>query len=784
MSYQVLARKWRPQNFHQLVGQEHVKQALINALTQQRLHHAYLFTGTRGVGKTTIARIFAKSLNCELGITATPCGKCSACQDIEAGRYIDLLEIDAASRTKVEDTREILDNVQYAPTRGRYKVYLIDEVHMLSKHSFNALLKTLEEPPEHVKFLLATTDPQKLPVTILSRCLQFNLSALSRTEIATQLQHVLGQEQIAFDDQALALLAKAADGSMRDALSLTDQAIAQTNGQVMSSQVKAMLGLMDSAWAKRILLSIVANEGVQLLDIVADLAKQNANSKSVLDDLLSLTHLLLLTQLVPEAAALSDEDAPFINEMSQLISPEQVQIYYQLLLGGKKDLQWAPDQRLGLEMVLLRLLAFKPAQTINSDAVTAKAPSRSAGAMSNIRQLLAQSSTVDNQGNVLEPISDKNSSILQAPESVTQQPQVLLTESLASDDTENEQLSSQFSDVISQADAIRAASEQQFAQHSSPNSDTERTDVAQHSTEATQPYEQSMSSDHDNITEPQHQIEEHEVENQPNDLNTHSVNVDQNSVTALENQMSGAQSAIAAILRNRNVSGSGQLHSSQHDNHAQPEQQVSPEVKKTEPQQGGLEPVEPVSPIKQQPALKKRADIKSRHVMDPANLAPELLVQISDQPSEPDEVEVEVIDIPEGFVSPLTEVRFAHQQDHWAQLIEQMGLGGRIRQFALHGVYQRNDNHVFLQVDATQQHLDSQVMRDKLTESLSAILEGTILLQIDFIESVENTPYLIQQDLDEKRWHHAKQVIENDDITVQFQQRFSATIDENSIRAL
>ena len=785
MSYQVLARKWRPQNFHQLVGQEHVKQALINALTQQRLHHAYLFTGTRGVGKTTIARIFAKSLNCELGITATPCGTCSACQDIEAGRYIDLLEIDAASRTKVEDTREILDNVQYAPTRGRYKVYLIDEVHMLSKHSFNALLKTLEEPPEHVKFLLATTDPQKLPVTILSRCLQFNLSALSRTEISTQLHHVLGQEQIAFDDQALALLAKAADGSMRDALSLTDQAIAQTNGQVMSSQVKAMLGLMDSAWAKRLLISIVANEGVQLLEIVADLAKHNANSKSVLDDLLSLTHLLLLTQLVPEAASLSDEDAPFINEMSQLISPQQVQVYYQLLLGGKKDLQWAPDERLGLEMVLLRLLAFEPSSTVNHATVPAESPSRSAGAMSNIRELLAQSSSADNLAN--SSASSKPAPRLTVPPIVPQQSHDALNESLTHElDTDNEdsQLSSQLTDVLSQADALRSASEQQFEQHATSHVQTELA-VAEHGTEVTQVNEsKAMLSELESSSARHNQIDEGVKENPNEEQSAHSATVEHNLVTSLESKMSGAQSAIAAILRNRNVSGSGQLHSGQPENQAIPQQQVPPEVKKTEPQQGGLEAVEPAPVSSQKPAARQRADLKSRHVMDPANLAPELLVQISEQVSEPDEVEVEEIAIPEGFISPLTEIRFAHQQDHWAQLIEQMALGGRIRQFALHGVYQRNDNQVYLKVDATQQHLDSQVMRDKLTESLSETLESAIVLQIDFIESVENTPYRIQQDLDEKRWHHAKQVIENDEITVQFQQRFSATIDENTIRAL
>jgi DNA polymerase-3 subunit gamma/tau len=345
MSYQVLARKWRPQTFHELVGQSHVKQALVNALTQNRLHHAYLFTGTRGVGKTTIARIFAKSLNCDEGISATPCGQCSSCVDIEAGRYIDLLEIDAASRTKVEDTREILDNVQYAPTRGRYKVYLIDEVHMLSKHSFNALLKTLEEPPEHVKFLLATTDPQKLPVTILSRCLQFNLNALSQAEIKQQLEHVLTHEQLNFDHDALSIIAKAADGSMRDALSLTDQAIAQTNGDIKNQAVQDMLGLMDTHYSQSLLAALLAQDGTALMNEVAQVASRNPNYIALLDDLIALTHVIQLSQLVPEAAALDSNNADYIEHVAAHTHAQQIQVYYQLLLNGKKDLQWAPEPR-------------------------------------------------------------------------------------------------------------------------------------------------------------------------------------------------------------------------------------------------------------------------------------------------------------------------------------------------------------------------------------------------------------------------------------------------------
>lgn len=360
MSYQVLARKWRPRQFSELVGQQHVKTALANALTSSRLHHAYLFTGTRGVGKTTIARIFAKSLNCETGITATPCGHCSACQEIDAGNFVDLMEIDAASRTKVEDTRDLLDNVQYAPSRGRFKVYLIDEVHMLSRHSFNALLKTLEEPPPHVKFLLATTDPQKLPVTVLSRCLQFSLKALTVVQIEQHLAQVLTAEQIPFEQAALALLAKAAKGSLRDSLSLTDQAIALTDSDIALEPVRQMLGLLDSSWAVQLLAALLASDVMQLQHVLQALLSQQSDYQQVLDDMLALLHLTALTQLQPTAAELS-EQADFIKQLAQQQSPEAIQLYYQLLLSGKRDLPFAPEPLIGLEMALLRAMAFVPA---------------------------------------------------------------------------------------------------------------------------------------------------------------------------------------------------------------------------------------------------------------------------------------------------------------------------------------------------------------------------------------------------------------------------------------
>ncbi|SNB55530.1 DNA polymerase-3 subunit gamma/tau [Marinobacter sp. es.042] len=360
MSYQVLARKWRPRTFEDMVGQEHVLQALIHALESQRLHHAYLFTGTRGVGKTTIGRLLARCLNCETGVTPNPCGECSSCQEIQEGRFVDLIEIDAASRTGVDDMRELTDNVQYAPTRGRYKVYLIDEVHMLTNQSFNAFLKTLEEPPEHVKFLLATTDPQKLPVTVLSRCLQFNLKRMTPEHIAGHLRHVLGAEEIPFEEPALWLLARAADGSMRDALSLTDQAIAFGNQKLSASDVSNMLGTIDQRDIERIVNALVEGDGPALLAEISRISDFAPDYSVILADLLSLFHRVTMEQVVPGSADNALGDAEQVQALARKLSAEDAQLFYQSALIGRKDLTITPDARMGFEMTLLRMLAFRP----------------------------------------------------------------------------------------------------------------------------------------------------------------------------------------------------------------------------------------------------------------------------------------------------------------------------------------------------------------------------------------------------------------------------------------
>ena len=383
MSYQVLARKWRPKSFETLVGQDHVVRALTNALEQNRLHHAYLFTGTRGVGKTTLARILAKSLNCETGISAKPCGVCNACTEIDKGRFVDLIEVDAASNTQVDAMRDLLDNAQYAPTSGRFKVYIIDEVHMLSKSAFNAMLKTLEEPPAHVKFILATTDPQKVPVTVLSRCLQFNLRQMAGTSITGHLQNILSQEHIQFEPTALHLIARAAAGSMRDALSLTDQAIAYGGQTVNEAEVRAMLGAIDQSYLYQLLDALLANDGGSLINQAKLMEERSISFEAALNDFAQLLHQIAIAQTVPESVADDLPEREVLLSLAQKIQPETLQLYYQIALLGRRDIGLAPDEFAGFTMSLLRMLAFTPSEsnataTANKSGQTTPVPSRPA----------------------------------------------------------------------------------------------------------------------------------------------------------------------------------------------------------------------------------------------------------------------------------------------------------------------------------------------------------------------------------------------------------------------
>jgi DNA polymerase-3 subunit gamma/tau len=811
MSYQVLARKWRPQTFHELVGQSHVKQALVNALTQNRLHHAYLFTGTRGVGKTTIARIFAKSLNCDKGISAEPCGQCSSCTDIEAGRYIDLLEIDAASRTKVEDTREILDNVQYAPTRGRYKVYLIDEVHMLSKHSFNALLKTLEEPPEHVKFLLATTDPQKLPVTILSRCLQFNLNALSQSEIHDQLAHVLNQEQLSFDDKSLSILAKAADGSMRDALSLTDQAIAQTNGNINHQAVQTMLGLMDTQYSQTMLAALLCQDGDALLQEVKAVVSRNPNFVALLDDLIALTHLIQLVQLVPSAAALDDTNRDFIEQVAQTTNAQQMQVYYQLLLNGKKDLQWAPDAKLGFEMIMLRLLAFQPTQFAQSQTPTNTQQQVKPSGAGALRDILKKS-TAQREQAASEQAPVAHSSQATA---VPSEPQPTQAEPIQAAKTEmahsHEPAQQVEATAVEQPDAgqqpqqsvetamvaeVQPAPQQQEPSHS------EQVPAAEYSSPkySSQDYMDDHDAEMDSSLAAQYDDVMNSAYDQGFTANEASAPQQQQTAPAqLQHQQSQAQSAIARILQDRNISGAGRLSgaATQTNTKAEPQPEAKPKAEQPlqqstattniQPQQQAMA-AEVKKPIPQQTGESsskvKKVDFREKHQTITENLAPELLEQINPQKAPEPVVEEASIPIPDDFESPISSIKFAHEQDEWAYLIKRMGLGGRMRQFALHSIFTKQNNQLHIEVDSSQRHLDSAVLRQKLNAALSEIYGHNVELSIEFADGVIDSPYLIQQKIDAGRHQQAIDVINNDENIVQFQQLFSAIIDENSIQAL
>jgi len=406
VSYTVLARKWRPKNFAELVGQQHVMQALSNALEQQRLHHAYLFTGTRGVGKTTIARIFAKALNCEQGITSKPCGSCSVCTSVDEGRFVDLIEVDAASKTKVDDTREMLENVQYAPVQGRFKVYLIDEVHMLSKSSFNALLKTLEEPPENVKFLLATTDPHKLPVTVLSRCLQFNLMRLTQEQIRGHLAFILEQEKIKFEDTALALIAKAADGSARDSLSILDQSIAFGAGEVGGDAVKDMLGLVDQQYTVDIVHALINSSADEVLEVIKKLSQIGVDYVALNNQLSEVFHQIMMIQVLGSLSEVGTVDEQLLQQAASAFSADRVQALYQIGLLAKQDMKLAPDVRIAFEMSLLRMLAFEVGAGVSSAEKKKLTETQAPQVSSNKNNKVNSSKQVNKTSQITENLTD------------------------------------------------------------------------------------------------------------------------------------------------------------------------------------------------------------------------------------------------------------------------------------------------------------------------------------------------------------------------------------------
>ena len=770
MSYQVLARKWRPNCFAELVGQEHVVSAISNALDNNRLHHAYLFTGTRGVGKTTIARIFSKSLNCETGLSASPCGKCSTCVEIEQGNFIDLLEIDAASRTKVEDTRELLDNVQYRPTRGRYKVYLIDEVHMLSKHSFNALLKTLEEPPPHVKFLLATTDPQKLPVTILSRCLQFNLKALSRSQIAKQLEFILQQEQLEHETEALSQLARAAQGSMRDALSLTDQAIAQGNGVVSASIVTAMLGLMDKNLVLKLLNSVLQKNSDEMMQLVEQMAMQSADFAQVLAELMSLLHQVALTQMVPEACKLETIAARAIFQVAKAVAPEHIQLLYQIVLNGKKDLPYAADSRSGLEMTLLRMLAFCPdnlaltpqqlADLSPAESPLSVAPSQTTEQYK--AQLVRQPSAPADQASV---------------ESETPAEVSLLTHD---EDEQSTNASDYEEDLFNQQQAIFNQAEEQGFAATAPFEHVAQTTPAEavtaHGNQKTLSTTESVLALRKKLQQEQSKEEESvqpgkksEATELPNLASLRVVpplepSLENNPSPALPSEQVEPTEPDAQPVEVMRADVSDVFHEIPSDNTEMPPWQMD----------NDFQPDMSVAAL--------HADSQTWSApAEPASVAPEVPVFDTHRHLQLDKMGEVDLDIP-VFLEEQQKVLQASQVDDWSRLIENIQVSALTKQLALHSSFSQQDDVIRLTLLDSKQHLNTPSAQQLLKAALSAYFERDIVLEIQLGNPI-NTPFAIQQKIQQIRQDYAHQVINSDNNIALMQELFAAKIDTSSIQA-
>lgn len=773
MSYQVLARKWRPNNFSELVGQEHVVTAISNALDNNRLHHAYLFTGTRGVGKTTIARIFSKSLNCETGMSSTPCGVCGTCKEIEQGNFIDLLEIDAASRTKVEDTRELLDNVQYKPTRGEYKVYLIDEVHMLSKHSFNALLKTLEEPPPHVKFLLATTDPQKLPVTILSRCLQFNLKALSRSQISEQIIHILGKENIPAEADAIAQLSRAAQGSMRDALSLTDQAIAQGNGQISNAIVTDMLGLMDKGQILKLVHAVLTKENNAVIQQVEQLSLQAPDYAQILAEILSLLHQVALTQFVPDACKLETISARAIYQLAKTMPAEHVQLLYQIALQGKKDLPFAADGRSGLEMTLLRMLAFSPAPlNLSIDEFTQQdAPVAELSTVQETHQVAHQNPPQETAG---EPVS-------------VEEPQT----DQAQNETQ-ESLSQQQQQIIEQAEVMHP---DVTAQMVSPDT------VEPQHLEEPPVFDELPLQDYPETLQSESIPMEQEVPPQPDMVEEVQAQVPSSTESLLElkqklqqNPVTGQQETPSPVKKSEPEQPDtiGQLlaqKTTEVDNDTEvtvepsvqqqetsafdpfPPSDVLPEIAgNTESIESQQQDTPPWQTEEVQPVFvgKASATLEPQPAFDPTSHLEE-------------DVDVEVdFDVP-AFLSGGEKVVAANQLDTWSQLIEQMNVSALTKQLALHSSYSKQENHVYLTLLESKHHLNTASAREQLQSALTEALQQEIELSVNLDQPI-NTPYAVQQSINQVRQEYAKEVVETNESILRVRDTFSASVVEHSIK--
>ncbi|WEM43094.1 DNA polymerase III subunit gamma/tau [Photobacterium sp. DA100] len=758
MSYQVLARKWRPHQFDDVVGQSHVLTALANALAHNRLHHAYLFSGTRGVGKTTIARIFAKGLNCEQGVTASPCGQCPTCREIDEGRFVDLLEIDAASRTKVEDTRELLDNVQYKPARGRYKVYLIDEVHMLSRHSFNALLKTLEEPPEYVKFILATTDPQKLPVTILSRCLQFHLKHLDNSQIQSQLEKVLTTEQIEFDTRALGLLSRAAEGSMRDALSLTDQAIALGNGQVQADAVSEMLGTLNTEQALYLLEAVASGEAGPAMACLEELASVGVEWDSLLREMATQLHRVAMHQALPASLDESAPDAPRITALSQAVSPQEVQLCYQIALQGRQDLAFAPDGRTGLEMVLLRMLAFRP---VSVNAVTP------------------------------QPIAVPATQPATAPVQQVAQPQAA-------------QPSSQGIQRVQALKAQMHGGQQAAASQSQPATGYGQPQgMPAHEPQG---YTQPPAGQASSVLPPAESYGPAGYEPVPTPPDSATAPVVPNHQAAQAHPQVAHPAAPAQAQSVPGSAASGLLAArNQLRSKAKRDGNTSDSGKKVEPVRARKVAS---SSVLDRIASKQNGQVKAAGNAMPvpgaANTAatqPDGMentgakaVEYQWRPTAlPAQSEAQPVVAPTALKQALEHektpemvkllVKEAANQDSWSDWVTKLNVGRMVQQLALNSAFEREGNQVKLCLRPSQQHLDTPKAREQLAQAMSELFAENVSLEIELSDKgrspLEWREAIYQQKLDQ-----AKQSLQSDPNVNFICQRFAAVLDEDSVRPL
>ncbi|WP_146492281.1 DNA polymerase III subunit gamma/tau [Vibrio sp. T20] len=744
MSYLALARKWRPTRFKEVVGQAHVLTALENALSQNRLHHAYLFSGTRGVGKTTIGRLFAKGLNCETGITSTPCGECATCKEIDEGRFVDLLEIDAASRTKVEDTRELLDNVQYKPARGRFKVYLIDEVHMLSRHSFNALLKTLEEPPEYVKFLLATTDPQKLPVTILSRCLQFHLKPISVDNIHEQLDHILEQESVTSEPRALGMIAHAADGSMRDALSLTDQAIALGNGNVVTDTVAHMLGTLDTDQAIHLLEAISSKQPQVAMACIQSLAENGVEWDGLLNQLATQLHRLAMFQALPSTLDKAQPDAEKLELLSKALSPQDIQLYYQIVLKGREDLPLSPTARVGIEMVVLRMLAFRPAEQTVATAISTQSTSTAPAAQA---QSIAQS--------VSQP----------APMAAPRQPQM------------QQQAPQQ---QAMQQQSVQQAPQQNPAQYSDSQG------YADHAGNQGYPEQGYPHSQYDAPPaydeRPSYGAEQPQQSNYQNQAPAQPQNAAPSAPPASAAPQGQSERPASPVSGLRHQLRSQRRGSTTPDNKGSAPKKAKATPAKTSvldrvaQQHGGSERVSPAS-------LSASSAEKVTNDNEPYRWKPSkpVVKEVSKELT-PTQIKraLEHIKTPE-MVDKLLQESIA--QDEWSATIQKLETAKLVEQLALNSVFAKNDTSITLTLRASQAHLNTDRAQSELLQSLNTVLGEDCHLSVEIGDGGE-TPLELRERLYQGKLKDAFTSLEND-ANVQFiERRFAAELDRDSVRPI